>query len=280
MKKILFPILILSMLAIISPVLGATGNETTAKDAIVNYRFEVGSDAHCYSRYPCYPNGSVCLIPPETSCSLCSLEGQPFNGSTFPVTPAPYCLRHITIDNVERKNFNILVKIFPSVEADCFSFNQTCNITDFNYIVRLKIIKPNGTANYVELDTTSCWNWWNNTAEDKITAKKACPVGSIYITSDEDDQRIEFEWGNRTGTDIDYAVVFLGYSTSTVNVEEKISPALKSVMTSVATLISINLDIWKVLYYLFLIMAILVAVIFIVGFLPLSLKWILKKITE
>lgn len=266
-------------------VMSATGNETTAKEAIVNYRMWVGNDTNCYSRYTCGGEGNrtICDIFVEGSCHWCSLEGEVFNGTAL-IGDAPFCNRFIYIDNVEHKNFNVMFKIFPEPNNDCFG-NFTpynCNKTDWNPIIKLRLPRADISTDYVYLDTTPCWNWWNSSDEDVQREQSAyCPVGSIYLSSDIDQQRIEFGWAdNVTGADIDYSIMFLGYSTSIVNIEEKVSPSMKTVVQSIAQLVSINIDIWKILYYMFLIVSIIVAVVFIVGFLPLSLKWILKKITE
>jgi len=281
MNKIWIPILVLSFAFMISNALSADN----ATSAIVNYRVYVGNSTQCYSRYTCggESNRTICNITAEGSCHMCSLEGEVFNGTAL-LGEAPFCERFVNIDNMEHKNFNLLVKIVPEPNHDCFgnSTPYNCDILDWNPVVRLRVPKPNLTAtDYIEIDTSKCWNWWNN-SDPAIQTQQAsyCPIGSIYITSDVDVQRIEWDWSNRTGADIDYEVIFLGYSTSTVNIEQRISPSLATVMQAVASLVSINIDIWKVLYYLFLIVAIIVAVVFIVGFLPLSIKWILKKITE
>jgi hypothetical protein len=250
---------------------------------MVNYRMWVLNETQCYSSYTCHADGSACSIPPESSCYKCTLQGKLYwNGSAYAnITSANGCLNYIVVDNVDKKNFNLLVKIFPEPFDRCYSDNQTCNITDWNPVASLKL--PNSASLQtvrVDVDTTQCWNWWNaSTEQAKGENASHCPVASIYVSSDEAYKRIEFDWGSGTGADTDYEIIFLGYSTSVVNIEQKISPSLSSVMASVAQLISINLDIWKVLYYLFLIGAIIVAVIIIVGVLPLSLKWILKKIT-
>jgi len=283
MKKILIPILVLSFAFSIAPVLSATGNETS-ESAIVNYRMWVGNETNCFSRYTCggADNRTICDISVEGSCYLCSLEGEVFNGTAL-IGSAPFCLRNIHIDNVEEKNFNILVKIFPTPNHDCYGNTSpyNCDINDWNPVARLRLPRADDSAtDYIEIDTTPCWNWWNTTNPVTRGEQSAfCPIGSIYITSDIDYQIIEFEWGNRSGADIDYQVVFLGYSTSVVNIEEKISPSLKTVMEAIAGLIQINWDIWRILYYLFLIVSVVCAVIVIVGFFPLALKWILKKIT-
>jgi hypothetical protein len=279
MKRII-PILLLSFLLMLSPTLADNPTiNVSSGNFMVNFRTFAFNDTECYSSYTCYPNGSICSIPPETSCQGCTLQGKLYNGSAT-ITMANSCLNYIIVDNVDKKNFNLLVKIFPMPFNPCFSEHQTCNITDWNPVASLILPTESIRTVSVDIDTTQCWNWWN-ASTDQLRADNAtkCPVASIYVSSDEAYKRIEFSWGNGTGADADYEIIFLGYSTSVVNIEQKISPSLSSVMASVAQLISINLDIWKVLYYLFLIGAIIVAVIIIVGVLPLSLKWILKKIT-
>jgi hypothetical protein len=283
-KENLIPIafLIFSIVALIPRPISAdaiTGNVTAEERQVVNFLFYVSNETNCYSSYWCYPNGSVCNIPPETSCQHCTLFNQTYNGTE--IDSASGCLRHFEVQNIDKKSFHLLLKVQPYLGADCFSDSLNCNLTGWNSVAKFYWVGTTaGWYDSAEVDTASCWNWWNSSDEQvQIEQSYPCSVASIYISSNDTSKRIYFDWGNGTGAQIDYLVYVLGYSTSYVNLEERVSPSLKTVFQAVASLVSINIDIWKILYYLFLIIAIIVAVVVIVGFLPLSLKWILKKIT-
>lgn len=273
MKKIMMIGLFLLALAFVIPESLAV-NATSTDRYYVNYAFYRGNFTYCYSRYPCFPNGTACNPYVEPECWACPLEGKTYGGQA--ISPAPACLEYIQIDNVEQASFNLLVKLIPFPQDECFSNNTNCVKTGWNTKARLRT-----ENNSVIADMSTCWNWWNSSDTD-VQDEQAnyCPIVSVYIPSSRRNQRIYLDWADEAGADSDYIAIVLGYSTSIINLEERVSPTLKGMGTAILELVTINVNIWKILYYLFVIISLIVGIIALVGFLPLSIKWIIKKVTS
>jgi hypothetical protein len=74
---------------------------------------------------------------------------------------------------------------------------------------------------------------------------------------------------------------FRGYGGTMVNMDDMLyNRRGQALFTAIKNYMEISVSLWTIIYYLVVIIYILIALFFILGVLPMGLRWIIKKITE
>jgi len=209
-----------------------------------------------------------------------------YNSSNCPSCTAR---NYFIIRNYEGKSFYLAFQIIPSPTDSCFTNNQNCPASSYDTMIGLEytldgyygIFKRYGTRKgNISTDVTSCWNWWNTTDEDLRKIRQSyCPTAIIKVDKREEKVIIDMHRSSPTALGFpDYTVRLLGFSQNRENIDNKISPPILGFMTALTGFMDVSVDIWKVGYYVFAILMIMIGLGLVIGVFPLGLRWVVKKV--
>ncbi len=197
------------------------------------------------------------------------------------------------ISNLERKNMFLVLKIVPTPAGSCFTNYENCPMTGFDTKINATYSRPTalesfwtGQIKYSSnwggsvVDVSTCWNWWNDTSEDKRKAQQMnCPMIAIKVDDKAESCNIFFQTSSQSGATPNYVARLQGYATNYVDIDTKVSQPVLRFTQSVVAFQDITVNIWRILYLVMAIALILFDITMVIGVLPLGLRWIIKKVT-
>jgi hypothetical protein len=135
------------------------------------------------------------------------------------------------------------------------------------------------------VDVSKCWNWWNTTDKEvKNYQRSLCPITTVSFGTWDEGATFTPYWASLpspSGTALpDAYMSFKGFGGVMINMDVVSPPSVQTLLTSVRSFMSISVTFWRIVYYMIMIVFILTGIFFVLGVLPMGLKWIIKKITE
>jgi hypothetical protein len=190
----------------------------------------------------------------------------------------------------------ITTQLIPAPNMTCYRNNQNCPLTGYYTNMSFKAdiqgtFLPFGmyiggakSSNH-SVDVGSCWNWWNTTDEELRRYQRSfCPITTISFGRFDKGAVLWFWWADVPypfGTaQPDTFISFKGYGGTMFNVDNMYSPDAQSMFSAIRSYLNISLSLWRILYYFVMIVFIITGIFFVLGVLPMGLRWIIKKITE
>lgn len=192
---------------------------------------------------------------------------------------------------------DISIQIIPAPNMTCYFNNSNCPTSGFQFnmtfhVSRLSTYVLGGWASFGgkpsnhSVDVEQCWNWWNTTDKElRDYQKSLCPITTVSFSKWDKGATFEPYWSTLTlpfGTATpDAYMSFRGYGGTMVNMDDMLyNRRGQALFTAIKNYMEISVSLWTIIYYLVVIIYILIALFFILGVLPMGLRWIIKKITE
>jgi len=185
------------------------------------------------------------------------------------------------VNNPDRRDMFLSMQLIPiPMYENCYFYREQCNSTFWDTSFE---ILYNG--NKVIADTTSCWNWWNTSSNpstllmEREENKTLCPLVSIPYSPIDTDFNITF---NMTPSESGKALPHLNvrvftYSTAFSDKTFTYSPTADRSIIALGDLLTININIWRLIYYDLIIALVIIGALLIVGGIPILIKWIIDK---
>jgi len=229
------------------------------------------------------------------------------------ISPPSYCQRKIRIRNPTHESFPIGVQIIPIPD------NLPCPATTYTNnraYVRFNPSSDTTAFQHNIIDLNDCWNWWcentsyvvericpfgwdalhylgplsgcwnmNVTVENPM---EQCPVVMFTVQPEDLWVDIQMEWVNNPPNDIDtpYILKIKGYTTdyrsktiSTLD-NKTLSAGVSSYISGMETILNVNMNILGLLYLIFEIIAITVAILGIPTLVIVLIRWGWETVTN
>ena len=189
-------------------------------------------------------------------------------------TNAPAQEHWFLAHNPDKRQMFLTLQLIPFPSDGCYFSQQQCNIS--SYDAEYKVSYDGG---YAIGDVASCWNWWNaSTFLEQYNNQTKCPLITIPFNPDNDYFNISF---NMSGSGGKAKANLLGnvwaFSTAYSDKTVRYSPTADASFSNISTLLMFNKNLWRLVYYSFVITLVIGGTIAVAGGLPLAIKWIVSK---
>jgi len=182
------------------------------------------------------------------------------------------------LNNPDKRQMFISMQLVPYPLDTCYNNWLDCNKS--NYDVTYEVLFDGGIE---EADVTSCWNWWSlggvwnePLAEQNRTS---CPIINIPFSPSIESYNITFNMTSSVAGKgkPSLMVRVFGFSTAYSDKTATFSPTADSSVVALGDLLTVNINIWKLIYYDLIIALVIIGALLIVGGIPIMLKWIITK---
>jgi hypothetical protein len=180
----------------------------------------------------------------------------------------------MTFQNFDGREFIVRLQVIPYKIV----YGLDYNISNWNPVLNIY----SNRGEFVQVDTTDCWAWWDEdpTTWEEYIAQN-CPFTSFEVKTDDDYLELTFEAKDINGTSyipsIPFRMYYWGYSTAYADSYITYSDTKNTARDALAQLFTLNINAWKGAYYLLIVVVLVIAGLFVIGFIPLFLKKLFEK---
>ena len=191
------------------------------------------------------------------------------------------------VRNLDGSPMYLVFRAVPMPNSTCYYENQNCPMGSWSTNLKVSVLYFSGAEEPTQyLDMSQCWNWWNTTDSSLRDLRAGdCPTMTLHFSwkgifsfAVEDGVLLIGE-NPSGGTFTDFQFELLGYQQSSFNSDNRMSPKVKSLVDTTASLTDTVTNVWEIIFY----MAIAVILILGIGTLlmfPISIKWVIEKVME